>query len=105
MRAGWALVRGALVEEAAAMHLLDPRPLLPPGLAVDAIETGADRVVIFVRAPEAFRCCPACGEPSNRVHSRYQRRLLDLPSHGRVVELRLQVRRLRCLAISCHPAA
>lgn len=83
------------------MHLLDPRPLLPPGLAVDAIETGADRVVIFVHAPEAFHCCPACGEPSNRVHSRYQRRLLDLPSHGRVVELRLQVRRLRCLAVSC----
>ena len=92
---------GALAEGAAAMHLLDPRPLLPPGLAVDQIEVGPDRVVILVHAAEAMRCCPACGAPSNRVHSRYERRLLDLPSHGRIVELRLQVRRLRCLAASC----
>jgi transposase len=83
------------------MQLLDPRPLLPPGLAVEAIETGPDRVVIFVPLPEACCCCPACGVPSNRVHSRYRRRRLDLPAHGRVGELRLQVRRLRCLPISC----
>jgi hypothetical protein len=61
------------------MHLLDPRPLLPPGLTVDAIETGSDRMVVFVHGPEACRCCPDCGALSNRVHSRYQRRLLDLP--------------------------
>lgn len=84
------------------MHLLDPRPLLPLGLTVDAIETESDSIVVFVRGPEARRCCPACGGPSNRVHSRYQRRLLDLPSHGRVVELRLQARRLRCLAVNCQ---
>lgn len=83
------------------MHLLDPRPLLPPGLAVDEIETKSDRIVVSVHGPEACCCCPACGEPSNRVHSRYQRRLLDLPSHGRAVELRLRARRLRCLAANC----
>ena len=83
------------------MHLLDPCPLLPPGLVEDAIKTASDRVVIFVHAPEASRCCPVCGEPSNRMDSRYQRRLLHLPSHGRAVELLLQVRRLRCLAASC----
>ena len=37
----------------------------------------------------------------NRLHSRYERRLLDLPSHGRAVELLLQLRRLRCLAAGC----
>jgi transposase len=83
------------------MHLLDPRPLLPPGLAVDQVEVRSDRVIIFAHAPQAFCCCPACGEPSNRLHSRYERQLLDLPSHGRIVELRLQVRRLRCLAAKC----
>jgi transposase len=83
------------------MRLLDPRPLLPPGLIVDAIEPVADRVVILVHAPEAPRPCPACGEPTNRLHSRYERRLLDLPSHGRAVELLLQLRRLRCLAAGC----
>lgn len=64
------------------MRLLDPRRLLPPGLVVDAIEPVADRVVILVHAPAAPRPCPACGEPTNRLHSRYERRLLDLPSHG-----------------------
>lgn len=83
------------------MHLLDPRPLLPSGLAVDQVEIRSDRVIIFVHAPQASCRCPACGEPSNRVHSRYERQLLDLPSHGRIVELRLQVRRLRCLAARC----
>lgn len=83
------------------MHLLDPRPLLPPGLVVDVIEPVADRIVILVHAVEAPRPCPACGESSNRLHSRYARRLLDLPSHGRAVELHLQLRRLRCLAAGC----
>ena len=32
---------------------------------------------------------------SSRVHSRYTRRLLDLPSHGRMVELRVAARRFR----------
>jgi transposase len=63
--------------------------LLPPGLVVDAIELAADRVVILVHAPEAPRPCPGCGEPTNRLDSRYERRLLDLPLHGRVVELHL----------------
>jgi hypothetical protein len=83
------------------MHLLDPRPLLPPGLVVDAIETWADRVVILVHAPEAPRRCPACGVPTNRLHSRYDRRLLNLPSRGRAVDLLLQLRRLRCLTAGC----
>jgi transposase len=68
---------------------------------VDAIQPAADRVVILVPTPEAPRPCPNCGEPTNRLHSRYERRLLDLPSHGRVVELHLQLRRLRCGAAGC----
>jgi hypothetical protein len=43
----------------------------------------------------------ACGEPTNWLLSRYERRLLDLPSHGHAVELLLQMRRLRCLAAGC----
>jgi transposase len=36
-----------------------------------------------------------------RVHSRYKRRLLDLPSHGRVVQLQVPVRRFRCMHPNC----
>jgi hypothetical protein len=35
------------------------------------------------------------------VHSRYQRRLLDLPSHGRAIQLQVSVRRFRCIHRSC----
>lgn len=83
------------------MHLLDPRPLLPAGLLVDALETSADRITILAHPTATACCCPSCGEPSGRMHSRYQRRLLDLPSHGRIVELRLEVRRFRCLTAGC----
>lgn len=40
--------------------------------------------------------CPDCQTPSIRVHSRYQRRLQDLPSSGLSVQMRLQVRRFFC---------
>jgi transposase len=36
------------------------------------------------------------------VHSRYERKLLDLPSHGRAVRLRIVVRRFRCTEPSCR---
>ncbi len=38
---------------------------------------------------------------SDRVHRLHRRRLLDLPSHGRAVELRVDVRRYRCTAGAC----
>ena len=50
-------------------------------------------------APDA--ACTACGERSSQIHSRYQRRLLDLPSHGRSVRLHVQVRRFRCGNAGC----
>jgi hypothetical protein len=45
--------------------------------------------------------CPSCGVASGRVHSRYQRRLADLPIAGRRVVLMLRARRFRCAAVLC----
>ena len=36
------------------------------------------------------------------MHSRYERRLLDLPSHGRAVQMRVTVRRFRCAEPGCR---
>jgi len=79
----------------------DPRPLLPPGLVVDAVEADADTVAIAAHPAEGFGACPACGGRSDRVHSVHRRRLLDLPSHGHAVELLVRVRRFRCMATDC----
>jgi hypothetical protein len=45
--------------------------------------------------------CPACSTSSRRVHSRYERRLLDAAVAGRETVLHLRVRRLFCMAAAC----
>ncbi|MGW3046290.1 transposase family protein [Kitasatospora sp. NPDC001159] len=55
------------------------------------------RVVIEASTPEAVPVpCPDCGASSDRVHSRYGRRLADAPCGGRGVVIELSVRRLFC---------
>ena len=45
--------------------------------------------------------CPACGTPSRRTHSRYERRLADAPVNGRRSVIELSVRRLFCGNSGC----
>jgi transposase len=45
--------------------------------------------------------CPDCHQFSSRMHSRYTRRLSDLPCQGRAVRLLVQVRRFFCDAPAC----
>nr|WP_255500637.1 transposase family protein [Micromonospora sp. Llam0] len=40
--------------------------------------------------------CPDCSTVSRRVHSRYERQLLDAPVAGRETVLHLRVRRFFC---------
>ncbi|MBV8704955.1 MAG: ISL3 family transposase [Acetobacteraceae bacterium] len=75
--------------------------LLPVGLAVNWVAITPDRVVIAVCARARTAACPLCRRRSRRVHSRYVRRLGDLPWHGRVSRFDLQVRRFRCCAPEC----
>ena len=78
------------------------RSLSPAGLLVDDVEIGPDRILITARCRGAIGRCPECGRPSEQVHSRYERRLLDLPSHGRAVRMCIAVRRFRCVEPSCR---
>ena len=76
--------------------------LSPAGLLIDDVAIEPDRIVIAARCRAAFSECPDCGRQSGHVHSRYERRLLDLPSHGRVVQLQITVRRFRCATSGCR---
>jgi len=60
-----------------------------------------DKAVITVRASGSVGLCPSCGTVSRRIHSRYRRRVTDLPLSGRVVELLVIARRFRCDAVLC----
>jgi transposase len=77
-------------------------PLIPAGLLVRQILPAPDGLVIVVAPRDRAVACPDCGAPSAVVHSRYDRRLQDLPWQSRPVTLRIQVRRLRCRNPDCR---
>ena len=56
-------------------------------------------VHLATTAPTA--ACPLCGHDTPRVHSRYTRRLDDLPCLGRCVRLQVAVRRFACPQPDC----
>jgi hypothetical protein len=89
-------------ERISAMQSFHASELLPPGFfAVEAL-SDADSAVITIRARSLGGACPSCCVVSGRVHSRYPRRLADLPIAGRRVVLILQARRFRCEAALCE---
>jgi transposase len=54
------------------------------------------RLVMLLRATGEGSHCPVCGQESRRIHSRYRRRLSDLPWEGIPVRIELRVRRFFC---------
>lgn len=75
--------------------------LVPPGFAVTSAASTGDAATVEIHSTSATSRCPGCGGASGRVHSRYRRRIVDLPMAGRSVELIANVRRFRCEAVTC----
>ena len=80
--------QGTLIPDTSEVALLLLRP-----------KDGAIQIVL--RAAREFSVCPDCHTASRRVHSRYFRKLRDLPWEGIPVLLHLQVRRFFCVAEGC----
>jgi len=78
-------------------------PFLPASLGFRFIYAHLDRksVILELTPIAAEAACPACGQLSNRIHSRYYRILRDLPCMGIPVKLKLQVRRFFCDMPTC----
>lgn len=76
-------------------------PFVPRQLVVEQVFLDSERIVINCRSRLPAPRCPSCRRVSLRMHSRYQRRIADLPWQGRPVVLCLHVRRLRCLNRRC----
>jgi transposase len=55
------------------------------------LETGHIQFCLATKASIAL--CPFCGWPASRNHSRYSRKLADLPWAGKPVQVELQARR------------
>src|ERR1700687_2758917 len=61
---------------------LRPPALVPRGFDVESAFCDGATTVITVRPTSGTSLCPGCGASSRRIHSRYQRRLTDLPLAG-----------------------
>jgi transposase len=75
---------------------------VPSQLLVEDIDQQEQMVVIRVSSTQPPRC-PTCTSDRVSYHSRYDRRLRDLPWQGRQVQLCLQTRRFRCRNGTCRP--
>ena len=74
------------------MRSLQASELVPSGFIVENLAIDAECVVVAITASAASCPCPLCGAAARRVHSRYLRRLVDLPVGGRRTELVLRAR-------------
>lgn len=70
-------------------------------LRLESVSVVSGVVEIFVTSARPVACCPACGHPAARVHSRYQRTLQDLSWQGRPVRIRWRTRRFFCDTPGC----
>jgi transposase len=70
-------------------------------VVVERVEQVGGSVRIWAYPRAMAGCCPGCGGESDRVHSRYERRLADAAVAGRRVEIRLRVRRFFCDGEGC----
>src|SRR5215213_2347956 len=71
------------------------------GLHVEQVAIADDAVHIDLHRTSRTARCSGCRRRSHRVHSRYTRRIADLPIAGCAVALHLRVRRFRCSAPAC----
>ncbi|MGW1682908.1 ISL3 family transposase, partial [Saccharopolyspora sp. NPDC002376] len=70
-------------------------------LRIDDVHAAGSVVRIEASTLSGRVACPGCGTLSDRVHSRYERRLSDTAISGREVLIRLRVRRLFCDNTGC----
>lgn len=80
---------------------VQPALALPNGLEVTGIEMRDKVLTITAISTQMCPCCPLCGTPALRVHSRYTRRLADLPCSGQQVRLQVEVRKCFCEMSTC----
>ena len=82
-------------------HAIRASSLVPTGFVVESVRNDFGGPLLTVRAASKISHCPGCGAASARVHSRYQRRLTDLPIASKPVRIVIRARRFHCDAVLC----
>jgi transposase len=79
-----------------ATLLADPAAIRP----IKIIQ-GRSSLTLVVRTTQPNAIYPRCHQPSAQIHSRYLRRVADLPWQGVAVQLQLSTRHFRCQNSLC----
>src|SRR5215831_16973904 len=74
---------------------------LPEGLEITSSSESPDALLVHVTSHRTSSVCPLCREPSQAIHSSYQRKPMDLPCAGRPIRLLLTVRKFFCRKTTC----
>ena len=74
---------------------------LPTDLSLVDIHLEHEGLTLVLKSSQTTATCPACTQPSTRVHGHYTRWLADLPCQKRPVRVCLEVRRFRCATRGC----
>ncbi len=77
--------------------------LLPAvaGLQLRSITYAENHIILSLINTHPTTACPVCGCSSDKIHSRYQRRVADLPWSDKQIQLHLNVRRFFCPVEDC----
>jgi transposase len=71
------------------------------GLRITKVLAKGPSVRVHAETSSVAAKCPQCSTLSRRVHSRYERRLLDAAVAGAETVLHLRVRRFFCTTVAC----
>jgi len=71
------------------------------GLYIDHVCAATVGITLIAATTARTAECPICHQCGHRVHSRYQRRVTDLPCAGRTVTLVIHARRFFCPTADC----
>src|SRR5690242_12063988 len=80
---------------------MDTSLLLPREFFLRYSDLSANTVTLGVGSCSLMGYCPLCQTRSSKVHSYYQRKVMDLPISGQAVKLLLQARKFFCEQSSC----
>jgi transposase len=70
-------------------------------LRVEHVTATVTALMVEVVSTAKTCCCPACGQPSDHIHSHYHRLIADVPCGNRPVTLCLHVRKFFCRTPNC----
>ncbi len=62
----------------------------------DEVQIDETRIIMEIESTRDVMECPYCGEKSGKIHSKYQRRMRDLPVQNTQVMLVLNTREIFC---------